>query len=151
MTAAKKAAAKKTAAKSTESKAKAQDETPKAGDDATPGVSSEGIARAGTTAEQIEAAEAQRKANEEADAERFANAAIASKPVELEEGGKVKESLYKSLEASDELVVVTKDIVEEFYFPDTKRPSSRLLFTKGQVVRKADIDAHNARAAAAAE
>ena len=37
-------------------------------------------------------------------------------------------------------VTVTKDVVEEFYYPGTKRPAYRVRFTKGQIVPKAVID-----------
>lgn len=42
-----------------------------------------------------------------------------------------------------EYVTLQRDIVEEFFYPDTKRPSYRLLYTKGQVVSKAAIEAYN--------
>jgi hypothetical protein len=45
---------------------------------------------------------------------------------------------------SVEMVELTKNVYEEFYFPDTKRPSYRLLFTKGQTVPKSTVDAINA-------
>ncbi len=37
-------------------------------------------------------------------------------------------------------VTLTKDVVEEFFYPDTKRPSHRVLFHKGQVVARSVIE-----------
>lgn len=60
-------------------------------------------------------------------------------------------SLYKKVTDADQLVELNSDVVEEFYFPGTKRPSYRVAFTRGQIVRKSDIDALNARVKAARE
>lgn len=60
----------------------------------------------------------------------------------------ISDSLFAKTEPGEEYVTLAKDVVEEFYFPDTKRPSYRLLFTKGQVVRRSEIDALNSRVAA---
>lgn len=46
-------------------------------------------------------------------------------------------------------VTLTKDVVEEFFYPGTKRPATRILFTKGQVVQKSLIDSLNSRVEAA--
>lgn len=43
----------------------------------------------------------------------------------------------------DALVELKKDIVEEFYYPGTKRPAYRILFTAGQVVRRSQVEAYN--------
>lgn len=54
----------------------------------------------------------------------------------------VAEALYEDAD-SDTYVTLQKDVVGEFYFPDTRRPSHRVLYTRGQVVRKAELEAHN--------
>lgn len=54
--------------------------------------------------------------------------------------------LYETT-SGDELVTLSKDVVEEFYYPNTKRPAYRILFTKGQTVKKSVIDQANADAA----
>lgn len=41
------------------------------------------------------------------------------------------------------MVTLTKNVYEEFYFPNTNRPSYRLLYTKGQVIPKSTIEALN--------
>lgn len=41
------------------------------------------------------------------------------------------------------VVVIKEDVWEEFYPMGSRRPSSRLVFTKGQVVPKATIEAMN--------
>jgi hypothetical protein len=55
----------------------------------------------------------------------------------------VDRSAYEITDTA-EFVTLQRDLVEEFYFPDTKRPSYRLLYTKGQVVSRAAIEAYNA-------
>lgn len=45
----------------------------------------------------------------------------------------------------DALVEVTEDVFEEFYYPDTKRPSYRLLLHKGQIVKKSELEALTAK------
>lgn len=45
-------------------------------------------------------------------------------------------------------VTLTRDVVEEFYFPGTIRPAHRILFTKGQTVARAVIDRLNSGVAA---
>ena len=47
------------------------------------------------------------------------------------------------------MVTLKKDVVEEFFYPNTRRPSYRLLYTKGQVVAKSVVDAYNAQTRAA--
>lgn len=42
------------------------------------------------------------------------------------------------------MVTIKGDMLEEFYFPDTRRPSYRLLYHAGQVVPKSVVDAYNA-------
>jgi hypothetical protein len=74
--------------------------------------------------------------------ERFANAGVGDDVVHvnaLEEGD--VSGAYKAYTGGEELVEVTQDVMETFYFPDTKRPAQRLRFTKGQIVRKSEIDA----------
>jgi hypothetical protein len=66
--------------------------------------------------------------------------------VVIKSDGKVEDSLFAKVEAGDELVTLAKDVVEEFYYPGTKRASYRLLYTKGQVVRRSDVERTNARA-----
>lgn len=41
---------------------------------------------------------------------------------------------------TDELVELQSDVVEEFYYPDTKRPSYRVLYNKGQRVLRSVLD-----------
>lgn len=43
-----------------------------------------------------------------------------------------------------DVVTIDEDVVETFYYPDTKRPSTRLLYVKGQQVQRSVIDAYNA-------
>lgn len=62
----------------------------------------------------------------------------------------VSDGVYEVTDTA-EFVTLSRDIVEEFYFPDTKRPSYRLLYTKGQVVPRAAIEAYNADTKAANE
>ena len=61
--------------------------------------------------------------------------------VELGSGSVPTES-----EDTASVVVVSEDVFEKFYFPNTTRPSYRLLYRKGQVVAKADLDAAVQRA-----
>lgn len=63
--------------------------------------------------------------------------------IKADEGGAGK---HGSETAGETYVTLDKDVVEEFYFPDTKRPSYRLLFTKGQVVPKSAVDLVEANA-----
>lgn len=82
---------------------------------------------------------------EKADAERLHNAAVSPEADGVHvvgAGDTLKDSLF---DGSGDFVTLTKDVVEEFYFPDTNRPSYKLLFAKGQVVRRADIEALNTR------
>lgn len=60
----------------------------------------------------------------------------------------VDEGLYSTSEG-EQYVTLNKDVLEEFYYPDTKRPAYRVLYTKGQVVPKSQIDAYNAQVEAA--
>jgi hypothetical protein len=51
-------------------------------------------------------------------------------------------------EATDTYVIVTKDVTEEIYFEGDKkkeRPSKLLIFTKGQVAFKGEVEAAEAR------
>ncbi len=61
--------------------------------------------------------------------------------VEVEDG--VADSVYQ-ITATTEMVTLDRDIVEKFYFPDTTRPSYRLLYVKGQTVPRTAIEAYNA-------
>lgn len=54
----------------------------------------------------------------------------------------VSASHYDETDANT-FVTLTKDVVEEFYFPDTRRPSYRVLYHAGQVVNKKVLDAYN--------
>jgi len=63
----------------------------------------------------------------------------------------IDSGLFTDKGQTDKLVVVDKDVYEEFYFPGTKRPSHRLLYTAGQVVKQSDLDRINASRKAAAE
>lgn len=69
--------------------------------------------------------------------------------------GTVESGYYDENDNNEVYVTLNKDVLEEFYYPDTKRPSYRVLYTKGQVVAKSLIDAYNAtveaRAAGAPE
>lgn len=57
--------------------------------------------------------------------------------------GTVDKGLYD--ESDGETYVTLKEpVLEEFFFPDTKRPSYRVLYHKGQVVKKSVVDAYNA-------
>jgi hypothetical protein len=56
----------------------------------------------------------------------------------------VSESMFASATETDKLVVCNEDVLEEFFYPGTTRPSYRVLYTKGQTVRQSAIDAHNA-------
>ena len=60
----------------------------------------------------------------------------------------VEEGLYSTSEG-EQYVTLNKDVLEEFFYPDTKRPAYRVLYTKGQVVPKSQIDAYNAQVEAA--
>lgn len=56
------------------------------------------------------------------------------------------EGVYDEVDGDgDSFVTINKDVVEQFYYPGTKRPAERILFTRGQVVKKSYIDALNAR------
>lgn len=57
--------------------------------------------------------------------------------------GSVNDGLFEKTEAGEELVTLGRDVVEEFYYPGTKRPAYRVLFTKGQVVRRSAIEQYN--------
>lgn len=70
----------------------------------------------------------------------------AAEVIGVEDG--VTEGLYSTTEG-EQYVTLNKDVLEEFYYPDTKRPAYRVLFTKGQVVPKSQIDAYNAQVEAA--
>lgn len=54
------------------------------------------------------------------------------------------EATFKVASGQETFVEVAKDVVETFYYPGTKRPAQRILFTKGSVVPKSAIDAYNA-------
>lgn len=54
----------------------------------------------------------------------------------------VSASHYEETDAHT-FVTLKKDVVEEFFFPDTTRPSYRVLYHAGQVVNKGVLDAYN--------
>lgn len=56
---------------------------------------------------------------------------------------------YYSAAEGDVFVTLDRDVIEEFYYPNTTRPSHRVLYSKNQVVSKAVIDQYNADTAAA--
>lgn len=62
---------------------------------------------------------------------------------------KIDSSVYGDSETAETYVTITKDVIEEFQYPGTKRPAQRVLFAKGQVVAKSTIDALNANVEAA--
>lgn len=64
----------------------------------------------------------------------------------MKSGDTVGEKLIQLDEGTT--VTLKEDVVEEFFFPDTKRPSYRLKYRKGQTVQRSAIEAHNARVAA---
>lgn len=64
--------------------------------------------------------------------------------------GEIDSGLFTDAGETDKLVTVDKDVYEEFYFPGTTRPSHRLLYVAGQVVKQSDLDRIN-RSRAAAE
>jgi len=45
---------------------------------------------------------------------------------------------------ADEFVTLTADVVEQYRYPNTQRPAHRLAYTKGQVVRRSEIEARRA-------
>lgn len=71
--------------------------------------------------------------------------------VVIKASGQIESGLFTDAGKTDKLVVVDKDVYEEFYFPGTKRPSHRLLYVAGQVVKQSDLDRINASRKAAAE
>lgn len=71
--------------------------------------------------------------------------------VVIKASGELDSGLFSDAGQVDKLVTVDKDVYEEFYFPGTKRPSHRLLYTAGQVVKQSDLDRINASRKAAAE
>lgn len=71
--------------------------------------------------------------------------------VVIKAADQIDSGLFTDAGKTDKLVVVDKDVYEEFYFPNTKRPSHRLLYTAGQVVKQSDLDRINASRKAAAE
>lgn len=82
----------------------------------------------------------------DAGANELALAGVGKDAEVLKADAELSSSVYDTADAA-EFVTLSKDIVEEFYYPDTMRPSYRILYTKGQVVPKAAIDAHNAAVA----
>lgn len=71
----------------------------------------------------------------------LATAGVGDDAVVIRKGEEVDSSLYATSDVKDPYVVLQKDVVEEFYFPNTKRPSHRLLFRKGDTVRQSQLDA----------
>ncbi len=78
----------------------------------------------------------------------LASAGVGENAVLLRAGAEIGDELI-SASGGEQFVTLEKDIVEEFIYPGTKRPAHRLLFTRGQVVRRATIDALNANVQAA--
>jgi hypothetical protein len=66
----------------------------------------------------------------------------------VKEDETVSSSVYEITDTT-EMVTLQRDLVEEFFYPDTKRPSYRILYTKGQTVSRAAIEAYNAGVEAA--
>lgn len=75
-------------------------------------------------------------------------AGVGDDAVVLRVGEALPASAYASTDETDPFVTLQKDVMEEFFFPGTKRPSYRLAFTKGQTVRQSAIDAVTGRLAA---
>lgn len=83
----------------------------------------------------------------EAGREPVATAGTREGTVTVEATDKI-EGVYEE-SSSSTFVTITKDVIETFYYPNTKTPSQRVLFAKGQVVPKSTIDALNANVEAA--
>lgn len=66
----------------------------------------------------------------------------------LKSGATVSEKVIDLDEGTT--VTLKEDVVEEFYYPDTKRPSYRLRYRKGQTVPRTVIEQHNANVKARA-
>lgn len=60
----------------------------------------------------------------------------------------IDSGLYEDA-SSEQYVTLTKDVVEEFFYPNTKRPAYRTLYAAGQTVQLRALEDHNARVAAA--
>lgn len=73
-----------------------------------------------------------------------ADVAEANDAVVVAVDGTVESGYYDENDSNEVYVTLNKDVLEEFYYPDTKRPSYRVLYTKGQVIAKSLIDAYNA-------
>lgn len=67
-------------------------------------------------------------------------------PVSVGEGDKIAASAYAGGKDS-EFVTIKQDVVEDFVYPGSKRVAQRVLFARGQVVRRSQIEAYNAAAA----
>lgn len=76
--------------------------------------------------------------------EDLATTGVGEDAVLLKSDETVDESAFESAGESDELITLSKDVVQEFFYPNTKRPAYRILYTKGQTIRRSVIDAHNA-------
>lgn len=54
------------------------------------------------------------------------------------------ESAFKVASGQETFVEVAKDVVETFYYPGTRRPAQRILFSKGSIVPRSAIESYNA-------
>lgn len=77
----------------------------------------------------------------------LATAGAGKDTVLIKADGTVEDSAFDATD-SEEFVTLNKDIVEEFFYPNTKRPAYRILHTKGQTVRKSIVDQYNEAAKA---
>ena len=75
----------------------------------------------------------------------LATAGVGDDAVLVRRGDTMDKSVYEAGTDDDPFVTVQKDVVEEFFFPGTKRPAYRVAFVKGQTVRKWAIDALSAK------
>lgn len=57
--------------------------------------------------------------------------------------GSLESSNYEEGSAQTTMVTLTGNVYEEFFFPNTTRPSYRLLYHAGQIVPKSTIEAFN--------
>ena len=63
-------------------------------------------------------------------------------PLELGYGATVPQEAFVADAHSTQFVEVVRDVVETFYYPNTKRPAQRIVFTKGQVVPRSQIESY---------
>lgn len=68
-------------------------------------------------------------------------------PLHIGYGETVDESAFLADAHTTSFVEITRDVVESFYYPNTKRPAQRVVFTKGQVVPRAQVEAYLAAGA----